>query len=58
MAVPKRCLNVVERTLIEVWLQDGWRPCAVTRALRRLPGTVSGKAAHHGGKASCRVLGR
>ena len=52
MADCRRGLSVVDRTLIEVRLRDGWCLRAIARALGRSPGTVSDEVARHGGRAS------
>jgi IS30 family transposase len=41
MGVPRRKLTVVDRTMIEVRLRDGWGIRAIARALGRSPGTIS-----------------
>jgi IS30 family transposase len=49
MVVCRRGLTVVDRTLIEVRLADGWTIRAIARALDRSPGMVSDEVARHGG---------
>ncbi len=51
MAVCRRGLSVLDRTLIEVRLRDGWTLRAIARALGRSPGMVSDEVARHGGRA-------
>jgi len=51
MAACRRGLSVVDRTLIEVRLHDGWCIRAIARALDRSGGTISDEVARHGGRA-------
>ena len=51
MAECRRGLSVVDRTLIEVRLRDGWGIRAIARSLDRSPGMVSDEVARHGGRA-------
>lgn len=50
MAACRRGLSVVDRTLIEVRLHDGWCIRAIARALDRSAGAVSDEVARHGGQ--------
>ena len=56
MAVGRRGLTVIDRTLIEVRLQDGWCIRAIARVLDRSPGMVSDEVARHGGTACYAAL--
>ncbi len=49
MAVPRRRLTVVDRTMLEVWLRDGRRIWATALSLCRSPGTISDEISRHGG---------
>ena len=49
MSVLRRRLTVVDRTVIEVRLRDGWGIRAIAAALGRSPGTISGEVNRHGG---------
>ena len=55
MVVCRRGLTVLDRTLIEVRLADGWTLRAIARALDRSPGTVSDEVARHGGRTGYRA---
>ena len=47
MAVPRRKLTVVDRTMIEVRLRDGWGIRAIARSLDRSPGMISDEVKRH-----------
>ena len=47
MSTPRRRLTVVDRTMIEVRLRDGWGVRAIAAALGRSPGTISGEIQRH-----------
>jgi IS30 family transposase len=47
MAVSRRVLTIVDRTMIEVRLRDGWGVRAIALALRRSPGTISDEIRRH-----------
>jgi IS30 family transposase len=49
MAVLRRRLTVVDRTMIEVRLRDGWGIRPIARALFRSSGTISDEVRRHGG---------
>ena len=49
MVVCRRGLTVLNRTLIETRLADGWTVRAIARALDRSPSMVSDEVASHGG---------
>lgn len=55
MSVSRRGLTVVDRTMIEVRLRDGWGPRAIGRALSRSAGMVSDEIKRHGGVAGYRA---
>lgn len=50
MAGSRQALSVVDRTLIEVRLRDGFGVCAIARALGRSAGTISDEINRHGGR--------
>ena len=47
MAISRRRLTVVDRTMIEVRLHDGWGVRSIARALCRSPGTISAEIKRH-----------
>ena len=49
MAVPRRRLTVIDRTMIEVRLRDGWGIRAIALSLCRSPGTICDEINRHGG---------
>jgi len=51
MAVQRRRLTVVDRTIIELRLRDGWSIRSVARELGRSAGTVSAEIKRHGDAA-------
>jgi transposase, IS30 family len=48
MTAQRRALTVVDRTMIEVRLQDGWGIRAIAASLGRSAGTISDEIARHG----------
>jgi IS30 family transposase len=49
MAVPRRMLTVIDRTMIEVRLRDDWGIRAIALSLCRSPGTICDEISRHGG---------
>jgi IS30 family transposase len=49
MAVPRRRLTVIDRTMIEVQLRGGWGIRAMALSLCRSPGTICNEIGRHGG---------
>jgi IS30 family transposase len=47
MSTPRRRLTVIDRTMIEVRLRDGWSVRAIATALGRSPGTISDEIQKH-----------
>jgi IS30 family transposase len=47
MSTPRRRLTVIDRTMIDVRLRDGWGVRAIATALGRSPGTISDEIQRH-----------
>jgi IS30 family transposase len=49
MAFRRRKLTVIDRTMIEIRLRDGWGIRAIALSLCRSPGTICDEIGRHGG---------